>query len=266
MIAEILLNLLIPVFSALLVIHCFLTRKRAMALLCLAMGIGFGILFPVVHVSIFHRYSFHVKHNLWGIPPFLPLFWWCTLYISLCLAERIVVLLPLAKGKMNGAICFLAGTAMLIMEVIWDDLAVRKGMLDFRNLMHLWYNPGFHNGIAPQINVAHFIFAYVYAYTIVYLKQISEANSLSRLLLIGLIVMSTTVCTGLYFRILSLANLDSWLGPTASLALDIGVSLMVAAIYVLQTRWLFAIVSRKMLYGRPKQNITHITILGHPKQ
>lgn len=239
-----------PLVSVGLAFHCFLRRGKQITLLYLLMGVGFGIFFPVTHVSIFHSYSFHFRYEFWGLPPFMPLFWWCAFYISFWLSESIAI--SLTTRETNRVIPCLAGLVMLIMEIIWDNLAVRKGMLSFQKLSHLWYRPDFHNGIAPQINVAHFIFAYVYAYTIAQLKLASEATPLSRLLLSGLLMMLSLLSIGLYFRLLRFAVLDAWLSPIAALIMDVSVSLTVAIIYVLQTRWLFFIVKRKMLYEGSK--------------
>jgi len=258
--AEILLNVFTLLVSVGLVFHCFLRQGKQIALLCLLMGVGFGIFFPVIHDTIFHSYSFHFRYQFLGLPPFLPLFWWCAFYISFWLSERIAISLSLTVRKTNRVIPCFAGLVMLIMEIIWDDLAVRKGMLNFQNLSHLWYRPDFHNGIAPQINVAHFIFAYVYAYTIARLKPVSGATSLPRLLLSGILMMLSLLLIGLYFRLLRFAALDAWrsrtcqssVNPTAALIMDMSVSLTVAIIYVLQTRWLFFILNRNMLYEGSK--------------
>jgi len=65
-------------------------------------------------------------------------------------------------------------------------------------------------------------------------------------------VFTLLVSVGLYFRLLRFAVLDAWLSPIAALIMDVSVSLTVAIIYVLQTRWLFFIVKRKMLYEGSK--------------
>lgn len=245
--AEILLIVFTPLVSVGLAFHCFLRRGKQITLLYLLMGVGFGIFFPVTHVSIFHSYSFHFRYKFFGLPPFLPLFWWCAFYISFCLSESIAI--SLTTRETNRVIPFLAGLVMSIMEIIWDDWAVRKGMLSFQKLSHLWYRPDFHNGIAPQINVAHFIFAYVYAYTIARLELLSEGVPtrdtlyLPRLLLSGLLMMLSLLPIGLYFWLLRFAVLDAWLSPIAALIMDVSVSLTVAIIYILQTRWLFFIMS-----------------------
>jgi hypothetical protein len=251
MMGEALLNILIPTISLALALHSLIRRGRRIALLCLFMGMAFGALFPLSHVRIFHSYSFSFLYQILGLPPFLPLFWWCVFYVSLWLSERIAGhFCPIKHGAVFTAM--IAGLVMLVMEIIWDDLAVRGGVLSFQGMSYLWYRPDFHNGIAPQINATHFIFAYVYVYTIKQFEKILEIVSLTRLVIVGLLMMLSLFLVGLYFEILRVAALDSWLNPITALSMDIGVSLAAVVICVLQTSYLYTILGRKILREVPE--------------
>ena len=244
--SEIPLNTLILLSSILLALHCFARRGKRTTVLCLLMGLGFGVFFPMSHVLIFRSYSFHFRYQILGLPPFLPLFWWCAFYISLWLSERVAGSLNLVMRKPVFT-AVLAGLAMLVMEIIWDDLAVRSGVLSFQNMSYLWYRPSFHSGIAPQINAAHFVFAYVYVYTIERLEPLSEVTSLARLVIVGLLMMLSLFLVGLYFEILRFGALDAWLTQTTALIADLGVSLVTTILCTLQTPWLFAALGRVIL-------------------
>jgi hypothetical protein len=155
----------------------------------------------------------------------------------------------------------LAGLVMLTMEIIWDDLAVRGGVISFEGMSYLWYRPDFHHGISLQINAAHFVFAYVYVYTIKRSEALLGAASLPRLIILGLLMMLSLFLVGLYFEILRITILDAWLGPTTALITDMGVSLVTVIISILQTPWLYKLVGRVMIRESPKPDTPMLTIL-----
>lgn len=248
MTGEVLLSVCTYVLFAALLLHSILTRERRTTLLCVSMGLGFGLIFPFCHVNVFHSYSFHFQRQVLGLPYFLPFFWWNAFYISFWVAERSSAALPLSPRWTDGVTCLLAGSVMLTMETVWDHVAVRSKALSFQPMSYLWYAPDFHSGIAPQINAAHFVFGYVYAYTLARLKPISERTGVHRLLLAGLLMILSTFLVGLYFELLAFEIELS--GKIAVLA-DVAVSLLVISAFLLQTPMLFNFIKRRILHERP---------------
>lgn len=240
---EILLNAIILIIFISLVFHAFIKRKKEIAILCLCMGLGFGVLFPFIHINIFRSYSFYFRYEILGLPLFLSLFWFCAFYIPLWVSERIANIRgnPVYR-PISSAVA--AGLVMLAMEIIWDDLAIRGGILSFQGVSYLWNYPGFHSGIALQINAAHFIFAYVYVYTIEQLKAYPKSTSLGRMLITGTLMMISLFLVGLYFIILRFPIFNIQLDPTIALIADAVISLATIAICILQTSWLFAMLRR----------------------
>jgi len=247
MTGEVFLSVCTCVLFAALLLHCVLMREWRTTLLCVSMGLGFGLIFPFSHVNVFHSYSFYFQRQLLGVPYFLPFFWWNAFYISFSVAERASATLPLSPRRTDCVTCLLAGLAMLTMEIVWDHVAVRSKALSFQQMSYLWYAPDFHSGIAPQINAAHFVFGYVYAYTLARLKPISGGTGVNRLLLAGLLMILSTFLVGLYFELLAFEIELS--GKVAVLA-DVAVSLLAVAAFLLQTPALFNFIKRRILHER----------------
>jgi len=156
---EVLMAATMLVMAGLSLAHSLATRTRGEALMLLAVGVGFGYVFPPLDINVFGHYTFHGQLTVMNIPFYLGFAWYGFYYLALVLAERLV-----GRDASRVRLAVLGALIFGALEAQWDPTLLEVGAMEMFLPAFADWPWQFHCGV-PMFH-AFLGFVYIYGYRV----------------------------------------------------------------------------------------------------